>query len=133
MILETTFVSHLMKGNDGAFEKAQELHEKGETQWITPVVLFELYYGAYMAEDEELVRLVSNVARMFEIAYMKEEESEHGARLLAQADLAEGGNCGVERPDAMIAGVASQLGETVITENVEDFRKLRSDIEEFTS
>ncbi|KAA9408441.1 PIN domain-containing protein [Haloarcula hispanica] len=133
MILDTNFISNLINGNEEAWEKALEINEKDENKSITEVVLFELYYGAFADENEELVRLVSNIATMYDMKNLGEEEIIEGAKRLAEADNSEGGDSGVGYRDGMIGGVAACHSEVVLTENVTDFEKLDVDIEEFNS
>lgn len=133
MILDTNFVSGLIDEDPDTFSKATEINDTSETNKVTPVVLFELYYGAFADENSDLVRRVTNIAAIYEIANMGEEEVKEGALRLAMADIKEGGESGVEIPDAMIGGVAACRNEKVVTGNVDDFEKLGVDIEEFQS
>lgn len=54
-------------------------------------------------------------------------------QLLARADTKAGGpgESGIDDIDPMIAAVADQLGDSVLTDNVEDFEKLGVGIETY--
>lgn len=132
MILDTSFLSHLIDEVPEAWDKSTEIHEEEFEKNITSVILFELYYGARLDENSDLVRKVNNISMMYNIRRMGKDEAFEGAERLANADLAEGGESGVEFEDAMIAGVAAYYGESVLTENVDDFRKLGVEVEEFS-
>lgn len=129
MIIDTSFLIELLSDNPDAFQKAEELHENDGLQFITPINLYELYYGAIASENANEIRRVNNIATMYQIANMGEEEGKKGAELLANADLREGGDCGVGHKDAMIAGIAANMEETVLAED-DDFDKLDVDWEE---
>lgn len=132
MILDTVFCSYLINEEEEAWEKATEVFEENSDISITPVILFELYYGAFLDENSELVRRVSNIARMYDMKSMNEDDIVEGAERLARADLEEGGESGVGQRDGMIGGVAANRGEEVLTENVDDFEKLNVSVEDFT-
>mgnify|MGYP000430479023 CR=1 FL=1 len=131
MILDTNFLSDLIDGEQEAWEKAKEIHGENNSNSITPIVLFELYFGAKYDENDELVRMVNNILTMYNIEGMDIDAAKEGATLLADADLQEGGESGVETEDAMIAGSAACNNHTVLTDNVLDFNKLGVDVENF--
>lgn len=130
MIIDTSFIIELLDENPDAFQKATEVYEDEEMCYITPVVFHELYYGALASQDEEEVRKVLNILTMYRMADMSEEESRKSARLLADADLSEGGDCGVGHRDAMIAGVADSMNDDVLAKD-SDFEKLNVGVERF--
>ncbi|WP_232685911.1 PIN domain-containing protein [Halobacterium zhouii] len=131
MILDTNFLSHLIDEDQEAWDVARDIHANDVDKKITPVVLFELYYGAVSNGDENLIRRVRNVAKMYDMVPMSDDKVMLGAELLADADSKEGGDCGVGQRDGMIAGVAADEDEPVLTENVSDFEKLDVGLEEF--
>lgn len=51
MILDTSFLVDLMRGDEAAVENAQELEENLVQQRLSPMTLFELYYGVAGAMD----------------------------------------------------------------------------------
>lgn len=131
MILDTVFLSHIIKENQKAFDKAEEIHQVEKENSITSTTLFELYYGAFSEESEELVRRVNNLSKMYNMKKLNKESILEGAELLADADISEGGDCGVGQRDAMIAGIAAAHNESVLTVD-DDFEKLDVDVEIFS-
>jgi predicted nucleic acid-binding protein len=130
MIIDTSFIIELLDENRDAFAKAEEISESGETCYITPVVFHELYYGALATQDEDEIRKVLNILTMYGMVDMTEQGSHRSARLLADADNNEGGDCGVGHRDAMVAGVADSLEQEILSKD-DDFEKLDVEVEIF--
>ena len=130
MILDTSFLIELIQGNPDAFRRAEQIHDEGETGVITPIVLYELFIGALNSQDAEQIRHVSNLVSMYMTVDMTSGSAHQGARLLAAANSREGGDCGVGHRDAMIAGIADSMDQTVLAKDT-DFDDLSVDAEIF--
>ena len=117
MIFDTSFLIELIRGNPDAFQKSEQIHDDGEIGVITPVVFYELFIGALSSEDPDQIRVVLNLVHMYMDVGMDLESAQQGARILTAANSRHGGSCGVGHRDAMIAGIADNLGHTVLTKD----------------
>lgn len=131
MILDATYVFDLMGSDDDAFEKGGELVERGEVQWLPTPVVAVAYYGAATARSSTTQSEVRNRLLGYPRLDVDEEIARVAGTLLADADDASGGRSGVGPNDAYIAAMADVLGETVLTENVDDFETLGVDVETY--
>lgn len=124
MILDTSFLLDLKDGDPDSFEKATELYDASVVQRVAMPSVMELYYGAAYTESDAEYRRVRNLCLMYPLVSVDEETSRRAAELLAFADRSAGGDSGVDNEDAVIAAVAVETGERVLTRNVNDFEKL---------
>lgn len=131
MILDTSFLLDLKDGETDAWDKAIEMGESDEQQRIALPSVFELYYGVAFTDSEEERRKTQNLIHMYYLASVDESTSKLGAELLAQADVNNGGNSGVDNEDAIIGAVAEKLDEPVVTDNIDDFKRLGVNHEEY--
>ena len=131
MILDTSYLIKLFDGHPGAHEKARELHDERELQRVPAPVFTEIKYGAEYELEEDERRRIRNVSRMYSVTRLDEEMARRAGQLYARADEEQSGDSGADAIDAMVAAVAETAGETVITENVTDFRQLGVGVESF--
>lgn len=134
MILDTAFLVALGRGDEGAFSTGVALAETDEIQWLPVPVIQELEYGVAFTGDEEEQRRARNVCRLYPPVRIDSELARRAGQLLAQADLAEGGEvgaAGIGSIDAQVAAVADVFDDAVLTDNVEDFRKLGVTVETY--
>lgn len=129
MLLDTTFLIDLMRGDDDAVEKATELETDLVQQRISTMTLFELYYGVARSNQSEAEQetveeiLASKPAHPADTAVMRK-----AGRL--SGDLANDGTP-VGDGDVIIAATANVVDEPVLTRNVDDFERLGVDIESY--
>jgi hypothetical protein len=73
------------------------------------------------------------VCRLYPTVDVDSEVARRAGQLLARADKEAGGpgESGIDDIDPMIAAVADQLGDSVLTDNVEDFEKLGVGVETY--
>lgn len=62
---------------------------------------------------------------------LDEATAKRGGELLAEADRAAGRDSGIDNEDALIAAVADQVTEPVLTRNETDFERLGVDVETY--
>jgi predicted nucleic acid-binding protein len=130
VILDTSFLIDLFDGQRDAFEKGLELSENQIVQRVPSPVVVELSYGAsFGAEDER--RRVQNALRMYPVVAQDETIADRAGQLLARADVAAGGESGIDTVDPMVAAVAEHYDEPVLTANVDDFEALGVDVEPY--
>ncbi len=130
MILDTSFLIDLFDGRQNAFEKGVELTEARIVQRVPSPVVMELSYGAAFGDEGEQ-RAVQNALQMYPIVQQDETIAHRAGNLLAQADVAAGGESGIDMIDPMIAAVADHYDEPVLTANVDDFEALGVGVEPY--
>lgn len=133
MILDTAFLISVFKGTPAAFSKGSELAESGIVQRLPSPVLYELQYGIEMGGDEDERRLVENLAHLYPVVEADERLARRAGRLCAAADTAAGGvdQAGIDDIDPLVAAVADEYDEPVLTRNVGDFEKLGVEVETY--
>lgn len=134
MILDTAFLVALGQGDEGAFSKGVTLAESGEVQWLPVPVIQELEYGVEFTGGEAERRRVRNVCRLYPPVSIDTELARRAGQLLAQADLATGGEvggAGIDSIDAQVAAVADLFDDAVLTDNTEDFGTLGVTVETY--
>lgn len=133
MILDTTYCIHLSRHEEAAFRKGMELYHEGVPTRVSMATVFELFYGAAIALDDEDYRRVKNVLMGYPPEPIDEEIARLAAEMLGQADREAGGptESGVEPNDAYIAATARAYSEAVLTRNVNDFQRFGVTVETY--
>jgi predicted nucleic acid-binding protein len=133
VILDTSYLIALGRGDSAAFSKGEEIATEGEVQWLPSPVVQELEYGVEMTGSEEEKRRTRNACRLYPTVDIDPEVARRAGQLLASADEAAGGpgESGIDGIDPMIAAVADRLGDAVLTDNAEDFETLGVAVETF--
>lgn len=131
MILDSTYVFDLMASDPDAFRRGVDLVERGEVQWLPTPVVAEAYYGAATARSSTTPSEVRNRLLGYPRIDVDDEIARVAGTLLAEADVAAGGDSGVGPNDAYIAAMADVLGDSVLTENVDDFEALGVPVETY--
>ncbi len=130
MILETSYLVDLFDGRQNAFERGLDLVETGAVQRVPSPVIVELSDGVAFGGEEER-RNVQNALRMYPIAHQDERLAQRAGELLARADVASGGESGIDEVDPVVAAVAERYDEPVLTANVADFDALGVTVETY--
>lgn len=119
MILETTFIVDLFRGDKTAVAKAEELDRKGEAVFTTAVTVFELWQG--LSAKKEKQEKLSQFVETFGLLNLDSESAKRGGE--AHADLIARG-ARIDPEDSMIAGIALRRGQTVLTRD-EHFSRVK--------
>ena len=106
-------------------KKRLELSEKRTVQRVPSPVIMEISYGATFGGEDER-RNVRNALRTYPVVQQDETIAHRAGQLLAQADLAAGGESSIDKVDPMVAAVADHYDEPVLTATGDDFRGARS-------
>lgn len=109
MLLDSSFLIDLMRGDDAALEKRRELEDRGEAPKLPPGVLFELYSGASGAEE----RIDVLADRLPRVELSTGVEKEAGA---IRRDLLRDGRP-ISEVDYFVAAAARIEDEPVLTED----------------
>lgn len=122
-IADTDFVIDLMDPrrsmHQRAFAKLTELTARGLNVTITAPTRFELMDGAYRYYDPEReIKRIESVTRGFPTMSLSDSAADLAGRLHGTL-LREGRRLGII--DAMNAATCLELGEALVTRNVDDF------------
>ena len=129
-LLDTTILIHHWAGRESVAEYLESQAE-GTEYATTTINLKEIAVGRKLTGEFDPVEIraqfewVRVVPITVEIAW---EVAEIESQLYRDEDVDQDRNESVAA-NAIIAGVASELGATVVTENVEDFERLGVDVE----
>ena len=122
MLLDTTFLIDLMRGDEGAVEKATEIEAQLRQQRVSSMTLFELYYGVARSNQPEQERsIVEEVLTTKPIQPADTAVMRKGGRIAGE--LANAGEP-IGDGDVIIAATASVLDEPVVTRNSADFDRI---------
>jgi predicted nucleic acid-binding protein len=133
MILDTTYLISLFKQDADAFSKGNELVDNEVVQRLPAPVLYELEYGVEIGGDANEKRAIENLAHLYPVVDIDGRLARQAGRLCAAADIAAGGVdlAGIDDIDPLVAAVADEYNEAVLTRNVEDFEKLGVAVETY--
>lgn len=132
MILDTTYLIHLFRGRQDAFEKGVALAEEGVLQRVPAPVVFELSYGTARWGDVDERRKLDNALRMYPVVELTDQLAEKAGVLGARADETAGADADeLDTVDPMVAAVADRYEEPVLTANVGDFERLGVAVETY--
>ncbi len=122
MIVDTTFLIDIMDNEPVATEMLKSLVEKGAPLTVTALSIFELFSGltrstSPLREYEKIQSVTEQLPR-----WSFDEVSAERAGQLHGMLISKGQPIGAL--DAMIAGIALQHHEPVLTRNVKDFSRV---------
>ena len=130
MIVDTTFVIDILENNQDALNKSHELLQRGETQLVSSITIFELYSGIARSTkpEQEKLKVIQGLANQIILPFT-EKDSEKGGKI--HGDLYKKGNV-IGSHDCMIAGIALTKGEKILTRNVKHFSRIEGlDVETY--
>lgn len=121
MILDTTALIDIIKGNPAIDKKLDELEDNNIATFITSVSVFEIWQGSADIENKEefhkiQILLESLGVFLFDIPSAQEAGTIH-------ASLKKKGMV-IDPEDSMIAGIAKNRQEPLLTRNVKHFDRV---------
>jgi len=120
--LETTFMVDLLRRDPRAISKLKDLEDAGERLATTQLNLVELYIGAYRSSDAQAkVGELGELLEGLDVLEFGREECAVCGRIMAGL-LSRGESIGTV--DVIAGCIALAHGETVITRNVEHYRRI---------
>ena len=122
MLLDTSFLIDLMRGDEDAVEKAQNLEENLVQQRLSSMTLFELYYGVARLNQSATERQTVEDVLASKPVYPADAAVMRKAGRLSGKLMNEGNT--VDDGDVIIGATAAILDEPVLTRNVEDFERI---------
>jgi predicted nucleic acid-binding protein len=123
MILDTTFLIDVLRGDPVALDRLDAMEAAHEPQRIAAPTVFELWRGIAMSDkpDEEK-REVEEVLRSSVTSPLDFEAAVRGGEIDERLE-AEGKRADPE--GSMVAGIALTVGDAVLTRNIEHFGRIR--------
>ena len=119
MLVDTTFLIDVTMSESKAVAKAKELSEASVPLLVGTPSIFELYVGAGLSlKSSEEKRKVEEALESLTQLPLEQKSARRAGMINAQKSR-EGGK--IEPEDAMIAGIAVENGEAVLTRNIKDF------------
>jgi len=113
LILDTSVLVDLLRGDRTVQERIKACEEAGERLRTTVITAFELYFGAYRSSRaEENLALVRSLLNGLEVLVFDREAGETAARIMA--DLMERGEP-LDVRDVFIAAIAIRKGDRLAT------------------
>ncbi len=121
MIIDTTVLIDLLRGNQGIVTKLKALQQQNIPLFLTSISVFELWQGTSDVRNEkksqQLHHLLESLGTFtFDIPAAKESGNIH-ARLKEEGHM-------IDSEDSMIAGIAKINHETLLTRNVKHFERI---------
>lgn len=123
MILDTTFLIDLLRGEDlDVKKKSEELDERFGIKSIASITIMELWRGALQSVHQEKERRkIDELLQSLVIHPFSEQEAKKSGEI--EAELIKAGKI-VDLEDIMIAGTALVRNEKVLTKNVKHFEHI---------
>lgn len=129
MLLDTSFLIDLMRGDDGAVAKASDLEASLVQQRIASMSLFELFYGVARTNHPEREReTIEAVLATKPVLAADDAVMRKAGRLAGELETA---GTPVDDGDAIIGATAEVVEEPVLTRNVRDFERLDVTVETY--
>lgn len=130
MIEDTSFVIDVMKGDEGALDRLENIEARNVPEKLSAITVLELYEGLYRVEDlESEGQLISDVILSKSVvtadADLMRAAGELSGRLISNGVQ-------IDREDCVIAVTALRESEPVLTRNVDHFRRIEGlDVETY--
>ena len=113
MILETSFLIDMMKGQPEVAALVKEIDRSGETVYLPSPALFELWLGAgRSSRSRKEIQKIESLVESFDVLVLTDEDAREAG--LMQARLSKTGR-GMGTVDVLLAGMARQRGESLVT------------------
>ena len=122
MLLDTSFLIDLMRGESGAIKTARELESDLVQQRVSAMTLFELFYGVERSGQPAAERdAITSVIESKPIVPADASVMRKAGRIAGR--LANDGTP-IDDGDVLIGATAATLEEPVLTRNVTDFERI---------
>ncbi len=117
---DTDFIIDLGRGSQKAFDKLQEVEERGENIYTTAITVAELYYGAYRAKDRaRALTDVKNDLSKFSVLNLDYESARTWVELAERTK-----STSIGELDLFIASIALANKQVLLTRNVKHFERV---------
>ena len=119
--LDTTFLVDFLRGREGAVSLMKNWKELNERVSISAPALAEAFSGAAMEKTGRQQALLDELSAELLVLPLTRESSRRAGRI--DAKLSQAGEM-IGLVDAMIAAVAIEAGEVLITKNLRHFERI---------
>ncbi|MEM2941573.1 MAG: type II toxin-antitoxin system VapC family toxin [Thermoproteota archaeon] len=120
--LDTDFLVALLRGHPEAVKKAEEYDIAGAEVSTTSMNTFEIYLGAFRSKHaEKNLKQADNLIGSIRVLELNSECSRKSSEILSEL-LNRG--LPVDVRDAIIAGISLTNGYTLVTRNLEHFKRI---------
>lgn len=120
MILDTTFLIDLLRNEKSAAAKARELDAANAPILTTAVNVFELWQGIGIKNKERRERILELLSSL-SLLDLDFKSAKRAGEIYSK--LRNKGKA-IDPEDSMIAGIALQHGETILTRDVSHFGRI---------
>ena len=129
MLLDTTFISDLIRGTDVAVEKRDELKDSATPIALSALTVFEAGMGLRGVSNDAREQFDRTVGQL-DVAPFGEREARRAVTI--QTELIDSGER-IGSVDALIAATAAEsTDQTVLTRNVDEFERVEGiDVETY--
>ncbi|MDP3729011.1 MAG: type II toxin-antitoxin system VapC family toxin [bacterium] len=121
--LDTNIIIDLLDGNKEVSEKIEKLENENKGFSITPIVLSELYKGAFLGnKKEETLLLIENFLKSVTLLRFEKE----ACKIFGEkyAELKKIGRI-TEESDLIIASICMTENEILVTRNYKHFKNIK--------
>ena len=120
MLADTSFIIDVMRGEEQAVKKVEEMEGKNKPMTISSISFFELWSGIEQAEKPEKEKeKIQDVISSRAIHDFDRSAGEIAGKI--DGILCKNGKK-VEPQDSMISGIAIRENEKILTRNIQHFR-----------
>lgn len=123
MILDTTAVIDILRGEPVLVKHVETLENKGISFSTTAISVFEVWQGIKEGVSEDKKERIESLFNSLRILPFELESAKEAGNI--QSSLKHEGN-EIDPEDSMIAGIARKANETIITRNVKHFSRIRN-------
>ena len=121
MIADTSFIIDLLRKDEKAVEKAEELEKNNKAYSLGSPTVYQLWVGIARSnsdQKEEILDIISS-----QIIYGLDQKSSLEAGKIQKRLIENGERIG--HIDALIAGIAKKNTGTILTDNTEEFNRVK--------
>jgi predicted nucleic acid-binding protein len=128
VIADTSFIIDLLKHDEKALKKAENLEQKNRAYSVTSATIYELWVSIARSDAEEKDEILDILSSQPLNSLDKKSARKAGE---IQEKLIEKGER-IGHLDALIAGIAVENGEKLLTRNIDEFQRIKElGIEEY--
>ncbi len=121
MILDTSFIIDLLRGNKSAVNKVTDLENSSKPVLATTISVFEIWQGIADFKNEDKKQRILDMISSFGLLVLDFESAKEGGEIHSKLEKK---GVPIEPEDSMIAGIAKVHNETLLTKNIKHFSRI---------
>ena len=122
MILDTSFIIDLLKGNRLAVDKVIELENSSKPILATAISVFEIWQGTADIKNEGKKQRILDMMGSFGLLVLDFESAKEGGEIHSRLEKK---GMQIEPEDSMIAGICIKNNKKIMTRNVKHFNRIK--------